>query len=544
MALPIAAANAAPQNPAFVNMISLFLSSSNQVPAEPSMTPVTRATPAQLADSMIKSMLGGAAAGLASELTNPLPVAIPATAPQTTASPVQVADSMIQSMLGKLTSGNLTSGSISTPPAPVSTDARKQSRTPANLPMLTAMVALPPVLAAPTLSTTISTSIPASMSTTTSTTPLAAQSSPTAGAPSATVPGATQLPAPAPPTMPLARSEIAFTAILTPMKSCDTPPVSSLDSSRQVDISRQVDTSLQVDTSRQVDTSPQVVATSGTTSSPPIFISATATAPVVTASSSTELPAAQSPQSQAAVQHTGKDSNGTPADGNMQHGGDTPSQQQNDSPATSAKVIATADAKVKPANVKQDDNGVAVAGQGGTPVADASLTTFPEQARAAAAETPSETPAAATAPFHSTADALRTVETNLPEAPPLRAGAAQEISMRIAQPDSSTIDLRVVERSGQLHVDVRTTDTAMQTSLRQDLGTLTNSLNRAGYHSETFTPSSTSGRMALSAQMSNQDDRQDPSQNRGGSGNFSGGRRQQQQQKRPSIWLEELENQQ
>jgi hypothetical protein len=75
------------------------------------------------------------------------------------------------------------------------------------------------------------------------------------------------------------------------------------------------------------------------------------------------------------------------------------------------------------------------------------------------------------------------------------------------------------------------------------LGTLTNSLERAGYHAETFTPSSGLGRTALSAQTSNQNDHQDSPQNRGGSGGSSEGRRQQQPQKRPSTWLEEMEDQ-
>jgi hypothetical protein len=146
-------------------------------------------------------------------------------------------------------------------------------------------------------------------------------------------------------------------------------------------------------------------------------------------------------------------------------------------------------------------------------------------------------------PSQSTAEVIRTSEPNVPAAPQLRTGAAQEISIRIAQPDASPVDLRVVERGGQLHVDVRTADGAMQASLRQDLGTLTSSLEKAGYHSETFTPSSALGRAASSAQTGNQDNHQDSSQNRGGSGDFSEGRRQ-QQQKRPSTWLEELEEQQ
>ena len=227
----------------------------------------------------------------------------------------------------------------------------------------------------------------------------------------------------------------------------------------------------------------------------------------------------------------------------MQQSGDTPSQQQGDSTGTPAREIASADTKVKPADSKQDDSGLAAAIQDRGPVTEAALTSFPEQARTAAAME-SDTPSAAPTPFQSTAEALRTSEPHVPEAPQLRAGAAQEISIRIAQPDASPIDLRVAERSGQLHVDVRTSDPAMQTSLREDLGTLTNSLQRAGYHSETFTPSSSLGRTASGAPMNNQDDRQDQSQNRGGPGDFSGGRRQQQQQKRPSTWLEEMEDQQ
>jgi hypothetical protein len=234
---------------------------------------------------------------------------------------------------------------------------------------------------------------------------------------------------------------------------------------------------------------------------------------------------------------TGKDSNGAQAGG-----GDTPSEPQDDSTETPARAITATDQKAKPANLKQDDSGVAAAAQDSTPVSDAVLTAFPVQAHAAVT-TPSETPAAAPAPFQSTSEALRTSESNLAADPQPRAGTAQEISIRIAQPDASTIDLRVVERSGQLHVDVRTSDAAMQSSLRQDLGTLTSSLDRAGYHSETFTPSAALGRTAAGAQTSNQDDQRDQSQNRGGSGDFSEGRRQQQQQKRPSTWLEEMEDQ-
>lgn len=482
MALPMAnAAPSANQNPAFVNMISLFLNAPDQVPTNPSMTALTTSTPAQLADSMIKSMLGGGSP----ESTDPVG------AQQPDASPVQIADSMIQSMLGKLSSGS-TNDPAAVPAAPI---PKKQLPVMPDLPTLTAMVAPPP---APAISTT----------------PTANQTSPMGGAPNSTISSAPQLPV-APPATPVVKSEVAFTAILTPMKNIN-PPTGTAD------VARPVATPAVIPTSTTSVASPVAIATAATPVNPP------------------QPAASQNSQSQAAIAPAGNASNGAQADGSKQQSGGDTSSQQDGSAGTPAKAVA--DAKVKPASSKQDDNEAVSAVPDHAPVANTTFTAFPEQSRVEVAPQ-ADAPAAAPTPFHSTAEALRTAESNLPAAPQLRTAAAQEISVRIAQADSSTIDLRVVERSGQLHVDVRTTDAAMQTSLRQDLGTLTNSLNRAGYHSETFTPSSTLGRAALSSQMNNRDDsqNQDQSQKHGGSGGFSGGRRQQQQQKRTGLWLEELE---
>ncbi|MGA3188950.1 MAG: hypothetical protein ABSF22_17740 [Bryobacteraceae bacterium] len=221
--------------------------------------------------------------------------------------------------------------------------------------------------------------------------------------------------------------------------------------------------------------------------------------------------------------------------------GETPSNPQGDSADTPAQsIVLSADAKNKTA-IKQDDDTPAIITAAGSALQDHTVTSLTDPNRApasAATATPSEATSSQTA-----AEALRTSESELVAAPPARTGAAQEITIRIEQPDAAPVDLRVVERSGQVHIDVRTPDAAMQTSLREDLGTLTNSLQRAGYHAEMFTPASALGRTASSAQTSNQDDHQDSSQNRGGSGDSSEGRRQQQQQKRPGTWLEELEDQ-
>lgn len=117
-------------------------------------------------------------------------------------------------------------------------------------------------------------------------------------------------------------------------------------------------------------------------------------------------------------------------------------------------------------------------------------------------------------------------------------GVAQEIAVRISQPDSPVVDLHVTERGGEIHVAVRTPDAELQTSLRQDLGTLTNSLERAGYHTEAFVP------RAASSSQSNLRGEQQPQQGssgRGGSNGESGSEKQKQREQRGASWLEELE---
>ncbi len=489
MALPMAPTNAAPQNPAFLNMVSLFLSSQGQTatPSEENASPTT-ASPTQLADAMIRSMLGGLSSGSTSSSSTNLAIPM-GTQPVTP-----------EAMLGSLPTGptdpSLTvAPKTGTPVADSAADAPKQLRSAAELPTLTAMIApvLTPVAPAPVAP---------------------AQNPPASGSSSNMIPsaGTRQLTAPAPLAALLPKSAIAFTAILTPMKDVDVPASTS-------------------DAARPTGTAPVAI--------PSSIAAQTETVP----STPAEPTATHNLQVQPAAQAVGKESAGTQTGSSMQQD-DAPPQEQNDSTGTQARINAVTDTKAKPAALDQDDDGAAnpTHDRASEIFAAPSLTSFPDQARATAASSGTTPPTPAPGPFQSTAEALRTSEPNLPADPPIRTGAAQEIAIRIEQPDSSTIDLRVVERSGQLHVDVRTSDAGMQTSLRQDLGTLTGSLERAGYHSETFTPSTNLARAQSSGQTGNGDD-QDSSQNRNGAGDFSGGRRQQQQQqKRPSTWLEEMED--
>ncbi|MEO5922879.1 MAG: hypothetical protein ABIR70_03535 [Bryobacteraceae bacterium] len=68
----------------------------------------------------------------------------------------------------------------------------------------------------------------------------------------------------------------------------------------------------------------------------------------------------------------------------------------------------------------------------------------------------------------------------------VRAIPAREIAVRISAPDAAPVDLHVKERGGEVHVAVRTADTELQTSLRQDLGTLVERLDHSGFRAETI----------------------------------------------------------
>jgi hypothetical protein len=164
--------------------------------------------------------------------------------------------------------------------------------------------------------------------------------------------------------------------------------------------------------------------------------------------------------------------------------------------------------------------------------------------------------------FGAAADALRASESRAAEpTSALESGApgaspVQEIALRIAQPDRPALDLLVTERAGEIHVAVRTPDAGLETALRQDLGTLTGSLERAGYRTETFVPRESGGVPASGAlntlsgaqspNLNSGDDRQ--KHEPGSSGRQSGDPGSHPQQKRqrdprPQDWLNEMENQ-
>jgi hypothetical protein len=124
----------------------------------------------------------------------------------------------------------------------------------------------------------------------------------------------------------------------------------------------------------------------------------------------------------------------------------------------------------------------------------------------------------------------------------------QEIAVRIAQPAMPVVDLQVTERAGEIHVAVRTPDASLETLLRQDLATLTNSLERAGYRAETYVPGAheEAPRTAASPQMDFATEGGPSGQGSSGRnpGESSQGQQQRQRHHNPQDWNDEMEQQQ
>ena len=126
---------------------------------------------------------------------------------------------------------------------------------------------------------------------------------------------------------------------------------------------------------------------------------------------------------------------------------------------------------------------------------------------------------------------------------PATSHSAREISLQVSTNDDQKVDVRLVERAGEIHVSVRTPDSALAHEMRQDLGSLTGKLAQSGYSTEHFTPLGSSS-SSLSAQRTTQEN-QDSSRGQGQASQHGGSGQQQQPQdergKRPA-WVEEMEN--
>jgi hypothetical protein len=130
-----------------------------------------------------------------------------------------------------------------------------------------------------------------------------------------------------------------------------------------------------------------------------------------------------------------------------------------------------------------------------------------------------------------------------PEDQPSAGRPMRELSLQISSAGDQKVDVRLVERAGEVHVSVRTPDAELAHEMRQELGSLTGKLAQSGFGAEQFTPPS-SGSSNLADQRSTPGNQNPPGDH--GQDPQSGGSGQQQQQqpqdergKHPD-WLDEM----
>jgi hypothetical protein len=85
-----------------------------------------------------------------------------------------------------------------------------------------------------------------------------------------------------------------------------------------------------------------------------------------------------------------------------------------------------------------------------------------------------------------------------PVAPPAAlppAAPARDISLRLSGP-GERVEVRVVERGGEIHVAVRTADPELARTLRQDLPELSTRLEREGLRAESWHPAAAAANRA------------------------------------------------
>ena len=137
------------------------------------------------------------------------------------------------------------------------------------------------------------------------------------------------------------------------------------------------------------------------------------------------------------------------------------------------------------------------------------------------------------------AEAAQAAQAVAPEPQPAASRPAREVSVRIGDGKEESVDVRLVERAGTVHVAVRSRDVDLTDRLRADLGDLTNSLKREGFETDTWTPPPTLNSAPGSGNPSRQDS---PADQRGSQGSGQPDQQEQQQQQgqpRPH-WVEEF----
>jgi hypothetical protein len=151
-----------------------------------------------------------------------------------------------------------------------------------------------------------------------------------------------------------------------------------------------------------------------------------------------------------------------------------------------------------------------------------------------AAPAASPTPAAAPAP---------PVEPKVFEPQAKPAGGLKDISLQVSQPGNQKVEVRMVQRLGELHVAVRTGDSELAHGLQQGLPDLVGRLQDNGFRAETWRPGGAAVQAGpvFEARTSPGGSQNNDSHAYSGGSQQQAGERRQNQSQRPA-WVEELES--
>lgn len=169
------------------------------------------------------------------------------------------------------------------------------------------------------------------------------------------------------------------------------------------------------------------------------------------------------------------------------------------------------------------------------PASQVSQSVYPDAAASGPAAPAPAAPSRAPQSVATTASASLTPP---PAAP--KTGAASQISISVPAGDQQNVQVRLMDRAGEVHVTVRAPNEELAGSLRSDLSSLTGKLNQNGFSTEAFTPSSGSD--------SSRDQRSADPQQQSGAERQTPGRNPQQQSSQQNnrgnrpAWLDEFEN--
>ena len=203
-------------------------------------------------------------------------------------------------------------------------------------------------------------------------------------------------------------------------------------------------------------------------------------------------------------------------------------------PATARQIISEADAQSDAHN-----------GESASPSSDqekmserfAKLETLLPQTHAATADLPPSAPdshASSTSPL-----SVAARMDQVPVAPPAPSSGNHDITIRI--PDATTDQgtaVRFIERAGEVHVSVRTSDTEMAQTLRGGLNDLVTRLEDGGIRTQVWQP----GADASTSQNNSQQPSADPDGSNGRQYSSGSHSEQESKQQNKPRWVEELED--